>query len=900
MKKSPQPPRWATRLLQWYCAPHLLEEIQGDLDEEFAYQVQHAGLRHARRDYIRSVLGFMRPFAVKRKKTSTANPSFTMYMLKHYFLIATRNLFRQKVFSAINIAGLALGMICCLFIFLWIKDERMTDNFHRDGEQLYNVYETVTTNNVTTGSFATTVRFDKNRTYIPIADIQEAVPEVEAVSLYATGYELPWGYPETFQHGDKKYKFEGSRATDDFLSVFSYEIIAGQKAHALQDLSSIALSRKMAEMFFDTPSHAIGKTLRYENRIDFTVTAVFEDVPVHSSLRFDFIINWESHMTRLAWASPNVLTTLKIKENSDIARVEQKINRFVSAQLDPNDPRKVKLGLQQFGDRYLMGNFENGKPAGGRITYVNIFTSVAIFILIIACINFMNLATARSMKRAKEIGVKKVVGSTRANLIAQFLGESTAVSFIALIISMLAVQLLLPSFNTFTHKQIASPFREPSYLLIMGGILLTTALLSGSYPAFFLSALKPVKILKGGLRFSSGSFNVRKGLAILQFTITIMLLIVTIVITTQTDYVTNTNLGYDRENLLYMQVEGELTNPNDNARNYNKYITFKEKALTMPGIAMVDKSSETPHAMGFIVDMNDGNTETQDGTDAINWEGKEHGESVAFNPMSVGFDFVKTMNLQMIEGRDFSRAFATDSSDAFIVNEEAVKQMGMKDPLGKWVSAWKKKGHIIGVVKNYHTNSLHEPIRPLLLDVKEYEYFGVILVKTLPGMTTEALSSLEQVYRDVNPNYPFSYKFVDQEYENMYRSEQIVSKLSNMFAIIAIVISCLGLLGLVMFSAEQRTREFGIRKVLGATVANIVGLLCKDYVRIVLISFFIASPLAGYLMYRWLQDFAYKIDLSWWIFAVAGLIALFISLLTICTQALQSAMASPARTLQAE
>lgn len=795
MKKgdnNDSPPQWATRLLRWFCAPHLLEEVQGDLEEEFGYQLLRKGSRRARRDYIRNVLGFIRPFAIKRKQSSIKKSLAPMNMYKHYLTVAARNMARQKTFSFINIVGLALGMTCCLFIFLWINDERSVDNFHANGDHLYNVYETVSANNVITGSYATTYRYKDQRIFIPIAHIKEAVPEVEYINFYATGYELPWGYPETFQVGDKIHKMEGSRASEDFFTMFSYEVIAGNPDKALKDLSSIALSRKMAEMFFETAEQAIGKSIRYENRIDFVVTVVFENVPVHSSLKFDFLINWESQLSRLDWASGNFLTTLQLRENADIAQVEAKINRFMQSQLDKNDPRKVTLGLQPFRDQYLVANFVNGKPDGGRITYVRIFSGVAIFILIIACINFMNLATARAVKRAKEIGVRKVVGSSRASLIGQFLGESMVLSFFALILSLLLVQLLLPAFNAFTGKQIPSPASTPETLVVLLVLMVVTGFIAGSYPALFLSSLRPARILKGGVRFSTGAIWFRKGLSVFQFAISIVLLIVTIVITQQTNYVQNTHLGYDRENLIYMRVEGELMNPSNPAKNYSKYAAFKAEALKMPGIAMVDRSSEAPHAMGFVVDENDGATETTDGNDAIHWEGKEKGSSVGFKPMSVGFDFLKVMNLEVVEGRGFSHDIASDSADAFMVNEEAVRQMNMKDPIGKWISAWKKKGHIIGILKDYHTHSLHEPMKPLIIDVKEYEYFGVLLIRTEPGKTREALASLQQVYKMINPNYPFAYQFVDQEYAKLYRNEQVITKLSNVFASLAIVISCRG------------------------------------------------------------------------------------------------------------
>jgi putative ABC transport system permease protein len=880
---KPHPPRWATRLLRWYCAPHLIEEVEGDLQEEFDYQLQHAGLQKARLDYIRSVIGFIKPFAIKRKSSSTSTSFLSMNMIKHYLTVAIRNLVRQKAFSCINVVGLALGMICCLFIFLWVQDERRVDNFHAHGKTLYRIYQTTYSDGQANGSYATpyvTTTGDFKEALSFPEDLKQVIPEVKYVTPYATGYELPWGHPETFQIGDKIHKLEGSRAGQDFFKMLSYNLVAGDRENALKELNSLAISRKMAAMFFEKPEDAIGKGIRYENKRDLMITAVFEDLPAESSLKFDYLISWETCKTRdIEFASNDWQTFILLDETADVKDTEMKINQLLkSRNVDFSDGVKVRLGLQRYGDQYLFSNFVNGKPQAGRIQYINIFSGVAIFILIMACINFMNLATARSIKRAKEIGVRKVVGSSRANLIIQFFGESMLLSFLALMLSMTLTFFLLPVFNRFTDKQLTFPLYEPSSWIFLICLLLVTGIAAGSYPALFLSSFKPVRILKGVVRFTAGSIWFRKGLAGLQFVLSIVLLIATIVVSRQTSYVQHTHLGYDRENLIYIRIEGEL-NP--------KYAVFKEQALRMPGIAMVDRSSEAPHAMGFTV------------TGAINWEGKPKDASIGFKPTSVGYDFLKLMNLKIAEGRDFSRAYVTDTS-AFMVNEEAVKQMGLKDPIGAWVSAWDKKGHIIGILKNYHTNSLHEPIRPLIVDVKEDLYFGVIIVRMEPGKTTEGLANLEKVYKDINPSYPFAYQFLDKEYEKLYRNEQVMAKLSNVFAVIAIMISCLGLLGLVMFSAEQRTKEIGIRKVLGATITNIIHLLSKDFLKLVIVAFLIAAPLAGYFMHQWLKGFAFQIALSWWIFVVAGGAALFIALLTICFQAIQSAVANPIDSLRSE
>jgi putative ABC transport system permease protein len=802
-------------------------------------------------------------------------------MIRNYFKIAWRNVIRHKTHTAINVIGLALGMTCCLFIFLWVRDEKGIDNFHRNGKNLYAAYTTMIANGKVEGNYNTPYT-NKMKYDFLMEDAKDALPEIKHLSFYATGYDLPWGHPETIRVGEKVVKFQGSRAGKDFFKMFSYPIIQGNAQTALKDLSSISISRRMAEIFFGSPANAMGKTVRYENKYDYVVSSVFENVGPESSLKFDFLLNFELQKMALEWSSNYFNTYVELADNVDPKLVEAKINQYIQPRLNAPKGVTVHIGLQRFDDQYLHNNMVNGKPAGGRIEYVNIFSDVAIFILIIACINFMNLATARSVKRAKEVGVRKVAGSSRVNLIGQFFGESLMFSFLAMLLSVILVLILLPAFNQFTGKEFGFPLADLSFCSSLIGLMLLTGIIAGSYPALYLSALKPVRILKGALQFTAGAVWFRKGLTVFQFVLSIVLLIATIVITRQTNYVQNTHLGYDRENMIYTRIEGELSKK-------NKYLLFKEQASKMPGIAMVDRTTEVPQAMNFVV--ND---------DEITWEGKEKNTTIGVKPASVGFDFLKIMKLQLAEGRDFSPANPTDSTDAFMVNEEAVREMGMKNPIGKWVQAWKKMGHIIGVLKDFHTQSLREPIKPIMIDVKEGEYFGVIIARTEPGKTKQALASLATVYKDINPNYPFTYQFVDQEYQKLYSRELIISTLSVVFAVVAIGISCLGLLGLVMFSAEQRIKEFGVRKVLGASLGQLVALFAADFVKLILVAFLIAAPLGRFAMRSWLEDFAYRIDLSWWIFILAGISSLAIALFTLSYEAFKTAVANPVKSLRSE
>ncbi len=803
-------------------------------------------------------------------------------MIKNYFKIAWRNVTRNKVNTVINVLGLALGMTCCLFIYLWVRDEKSVDNFHANGKNLYAVFQTSIANGKADGSYSISKEVKDGVTVdFSLEDIGKVVPEVKHFAYYITGYKLPWGHPETFQVGEKIIKMEGSRAGKDFFKMFSYPIIQGNAETALANMNGISISRKMAEIFFGSPANAMGKSMRFENRLNFIVSAVFENLPKESSLHFDFLLNMDAQKKLLDLASPNLLAYVELADRADPKLVEAKINTYLKPRIDKERTTKTIMGLQLFGDQYLHNIFVNGKPKAGRIEYVSIFSWIAVFILVIACINFMNLTTARSVKRAKEVGLRKVVGSTRINLITQFFSESLLFAVLAMLFSVLFMYLLLPAFNEFTGKQIAVPGVQISFWASLVLITLITGIIAGSYPALYLSSLQPVRILKGALQFTKTAVWFRKGLTVFQFVLSIMLIISTIIITRQINYIQHAHLGYDRDNLLYIRIEGNLSSTQN-------YMLFKQRASSMPGIALVDRSTETPHEMNFVVDG------------PVNWEGKQINDHVGFKPASVGFDFIKLMNMQVAAGRGFSKEIAGDSTDAFMVNEEAVKEMGMKNPIGKWVSAWDKKGHIIGVLKDYHTQSLREAIKPVIIDVKEYEYFGVIMIRTRAGETKQAITSLSKLYKEINPNYAFAYQFVDEDYQKLYTSEITISRLSVLFATLAILISCLGLLGLAMFSAEQRVKEIGVRKVLGASVSRIVSMFSFDFIKLVVIAFIIASPIAWYSMNSWLQDFAYKVDVSWWVFVLAAVISIFIALLTVSYQAIKSAMANPVNSLRSE
>ncbi|NCD71191.1 ABC transporter permease [Mucilaginibacter agri] len=790
-------------------------------------------------------------------------------MIKNYIKIAWRNLIKNKAHSFINILGLSVGLACSLLIMLWIQNELAMDNFHKNGKQLYYVIERSYYDHKAHGQY--------NTPGMLADELKKDIPEIE----YASN--LAFDNSNTFQVGDKIIKLQGNSAGADYFKMFSFPLLQGDAKSVLSTPKSIAISRKMAGQFFGSPEAAMGKTIRYENQKDFIVTGVFEDIPNTSTEKFDFMLNWYNFLDENAWCKqwgnngPECFFMLRPDANP--AAVQKKLTHFLD---NLNKEQKkgvftVELDMQKFGEGYLHGNFTDGKIDGGRIEYVRLFGIVAIFILLIACINFMNLTTARSVKRAREIGVRKVVGALRGSLIKQFIGESLMLTTVAVLISLLLVILLLPLFNSVTMKQIALPFAQSEFWLKLVVITLVTGVIAGSYPALFLSSFSPIKVLKGTLKLNWGVVMFRKGLVIFQFVLSIVLILGTIVISRQINYIQSKNLGFDRENLVFIPIDGELP---------KKFDVFKTEAMKMPGIQNVSRMGDRP--------MN-----IQNGTSGVDWIGKDPNLNIQFTQASIGYDFMRTMKLKMAAGRDYNKDFATDST-GYILNEAALKRIGYKDPIGKPLTFWGKKGTIIGIVKDFHYTSLHDPIKPLVIRLDEKADWGTILIRTEAGKTKQALAGLETLCRQLNPNFNFNYSFSDEEYQKLYQNEQIIGKLSNAFAFLAIFISCLGLLGLAMFTAEQRFKEIGIRKVLGASVASLFTLLSGEFIILVIISLIIASPLAWYGMNKWLQNFAYHAPIEWWMFVLSAIIALLITLITVSFQSVKAALINPVKSLRSE
>ncbi len=790
-------------------------------------------------------------------------------MLKNYLTIALRNLWRNKGFTSINVLGLALGLACSLLIFLWITDELNVEAYHANGPYLYRVMERQ--------YYDGKVEAQSSTPGLLADELKKQFPEI----VHAAGF-TGWQQYITFSAGDKITRQHGYSAGPDWFRMFSVPLLAGTPETALSSPTGVAISRQVAENYFGTPDAALGQTVRLDFAKEYQVTAVFENLPPNALRKYDFLLSWQDFLSRNPWArewgnnAPH--TVIQLRPDADPARLAAKM-RYLIREFDKTLDGKntdVQLFLQPYEDAYLYSNFENGYQDGGRIGYVRLFGVVAVFLLLIACINFMNLSTARSVRRAKEVGVRKVVGAVRSLLVVQFLGEALLLTFLALGTALGMVWLLLPVFNQLTGKEISLRMSSPVPWFSLVGLTLITGLIAGSYPALFLSSLNPARVLKGTLRFGAGATVFRQGLVVFQFILSVLLIVGTLVVYRQVHYVQTKNLGYDRENLLYIPAEGELN---------TRYQTFKQELLRMPGIQSVSYTRQSPVEIG-------------NSTSGVTWPGKDPNNTMEFYQAGVGYDYLQTMKVR-VNGRDFSPQFGTDSSN-YIINRAAARRIGYQNPIGQPLTMWGRPGVIIGVVEDFHFHSLHVPVEPLIIRLEPDAGGQTILIRTLPGQTRQALASVETLWQRMMPAFPFTCNFADSDYQEMYKSEMMVATLANYFAALAIFISCLGLFGLAAFTAEQRTKEIGVRKVLGASVISIITLLSNDFLKLILLAIVISTPFSWYVTQKWLQNFEYKLDISWWIFALAGGLAILIALLTVSFQSIKAALANPVKSLRSE
>lgn len=777
-------------------------------------------------------------------------------MIRNYLTVAWRHIIRNRLLSSINVIGLALGMSCSLIIWLWISDELSFNKSYKDADRVYFVRQTngVYTNDYTPGPLAEALKKD--------------IPDVEKATKFTA-----WTNDYLIKVGQVAAKEVGMYASNDFFAVFQYPILQGNPVGAIQSPNAIVITRHIAEKFFGT-TDVVGRMLQLNSDKYYQVGAVIEDVPKNSTVQFDWIVNLkvvEDDGMR-NWGNNSFHTYVKLQPNSNQIQAETRMKGLLKRYLSDATDRPI---LQPITDVYLYGEYVNGKPVSGRISYVRTFGFVALLILLIACVNFMNLATARSSLRAKEVGIRKVIGAMRSSLAGQFLGESALLSLLAVMLAVGFVILVLPVVNQFVHKQLNINFTAPATWLSLLFLIVFTSLIAGSYPALVLSAMQPVQTLKGRLTSAPTGAVFRKSLVVFQFTLSLFLIVGMLVIGQQMHYVRTKQLGLDRDHVLWVPVEGALL---------PRMETYRQEIQRSNAVLSVTTAGEIPIQIG------------SSSTGSLTWPGKDPKQEATVFTMKVGYDFVRTMNIRLADGRDFA---PTDSGAHYLINESAARMMKLKNPVGTDLTYQIGKGAITGVMKDFHLHSLHEPIQPLVLSLypKWTNYF---LIRTRPGQTDNAIYVIGQAAKKLNPGYPFSYHFLDEDYEKLYRSETLVNTLINYFGVLAILISFLGLFGLATFTAEQRTKEIGVRKVLGASVTSIVALLSKDFLRLVVIALLIATPIAWYCMHQWLQHFAYRIAIDWRVFALAGLSALSLTLLTVSFQSIKAALMNPVKALHSE
>ena len=846
-KKSriPKIPYW---LLNKIYSFDNTDAYSGDIEEEFAKIQKCQGKARAKR-----WIWFHTIAAIPRWLINSL--SWRMNMVKNYLKIAIRNFFRHKGYTFINIAGLSIGIACCIMILLWVQEELSYDRFHENAADLY----VATFSN---GSIVTPTALSPY--------LKAEYPEVMRTSRYS-----PQGRDLLKYKDTDIYQDGGIMVDPDFLKMFTVPFLRGNPETALSDPNSILLSEQVAQKLFGT-SDPIGQTLIYNTRVDLKVTGVFEDYPSNSHMQFLYILPVELakiHNRNLnTWDVNNIRTYVQLRKYTPVETVDAKIVDVVERHR-PQDKRAMTL---QPITRLHLNPYND---TGGTILYVYLFSALAFFILLIACINFVNLTTARSSNRAKEVGIRKTVGACRAHLTRQFFGESLLLTLIASALAIGLVFLFLPMFNNLTGKAFTWELLiQKSVVLGIFGIISLTAILAGSYPSVFLSRFQPIKVLKGRrLKGTKGSIF-RKVLVVMQFSLSILLILGTLMIFRQVHYLRAHDVGYDRDNIVYFGIGNRFR---------NNFETIKTELLANPNILNVTLTDIAPYRWMSNAGYGD-----------VHWEGKTN-QQVKMVMTSVDYDYLDTFGLKMAQGRFFSRNFSTDASDAYVVNEAAVRAMEMENPVGKELDVWGMRKRIIGVVEDYHFESLHNEIIPMAMRIDPNGHFQAC-VRISPHRIPDTLVFLESKWKKIYPEYPFEYNFLDDTIANQYRSEQAIGKIVTVFTILAILISCLGIFGLSSFTTEQRTKEIGIRKVLGATVISIVRHISKEFVLLVFIANIIIWPLAFFVLNRWLQTFAYRISIGWWMFVLTGILVLGVSLLTASWQIIRAAMANPVDSLRYE
>ena len=795
-------------------------------------------------------------------------PHIFLRMFKHYLRITWRNLVKDRRFTLLNLLGLSTGLACTLLIYLWVNDELKIDKFYQHDDRLFQVMENrVQADRIWTASSASAPEADA---------LVKEMPEVQyAVATLPISNNL-------LTVGEKNLRADGRFAGNDFFHVFSYRLIHGNADQVLTDKNSIVLSDVFARKVFGPTDDIVGRSIAFNRNQSYTITGIYEAPGAQSSEQFDFVMpilnnpDWQRNLT--SWGNTFCLLYVMLKPAANTGVLNNKLAGYIKQHTNGENKYRSPF-LQHYSDIYLHGRYEGGAAVGGRIEYVRLFSVIAAFILVIACINFMNLSTAKAAGRAKEVGIKKVVGAGRSSLIFQYLSESTTMAVASVILAFVWVAIALPAFNGITGKQLSLDHLTVGFALGVAGITLVTGLLAGSYPAIYLSSFRPVQVLKGKLKTALGEVLIRKGLVVFQFTLSIILIVSVGVIYRQIEFIQSKPLGYDRDHVLTVNLEGKL------ADSFRLQSTFLAEARRIPGVL---NASATSHSF----------TGHDGGTWGVEWPGKDPNDRTEFEVIAGETDMTRTLHMTMREGRAFSRDYPSDSLGV-IFNEAGIRFMGLKNPIGQQVVVWGQKVHIVGVVNDFHFQSLHEKVKPVVILLKP-DLADRLLIKLAADKEKPAIAGLQRLYQQFNPGWVFGYSFMDQSYQNIYAAEKRVSTLSRYFAGLAILISCLGLFGLSAFTAQRRNKEIGIRKVLGASVGGVVALLSADFLKLIGFAIAIAFPLAWWISHQWLKGFAYHIDIDAGIFLLTAAFITGLAFLTISFQSIKAALTDPAKSLRSE
>ena len=788
-------------------------------------------------------------------------------MFRNNLKIAWRSLLKDRQSSILHLAGLSTGLACALLIYLWVSDELHVDRFFQKDSRLFQLMEA--------RKGASGIGVSVESSGILSETVAHDMPQVQYAAAVAPS---GWFPKFSLTVDNNTIKASGQYAGKDYFNIFSYRLLDGAKDLALADKSSIVISEDLARTLFNRTDGLIGKTIQLEHDKQFHISGVFERIPDNASEKFDFVLSFEYmkevHPWVKEWNSKGPHNYILLKEDADVETFNRQVANMLTRYAGDS---ATKVFAYKYSNNYLYGSFVNGKPSGGRIEYVRLFSIIAAFILIIACINFMNLSTAKALKRLKEVGIKKVVGASRRQLVFQFITESMLLSFFSLLLAAIIVTLILPAFNRLTDKYI---MLHPGKDLMTAAVIITlvTGIVSGSYPAFYLSGFRPVMVLKGKLNTSMGELFARKGLVVFQFTLSMIFIIAVLVVFKQMRYIQSGRLGYNKDNVLVFNSDGKLLGSQEN---------FVAALQRLPGV--VSATGTTHNLVGHNF-----------ATGGMKWEGMAPDQKLMVEVASIGHDFCRTMGISMAAGKDFSSDFKGEPS--ILLNQAAVDAMGLRNPVGSMVTFFGEHRRIVGVIQNFHFESFHETIQPMVFlpDASDSGTNYKILARIQAGRETEAIARIRYLYEEWNKGFVFDYRWLDAAFQQQYRSEKNVESLSKYFAGLAILISCLGLFGLAAFTAQRRQKEIGIRKVVGASARQIAVMLSMGFLKLVCIALLIALPVAWWIMNEWLHSFAYQVDMGPGIFLIAGAAVILITLCTISIQSIRAAVANPVKNLKAE